>query len=82
MPVPKIQLGRLFIRGAIPMVGFGFVDNVIMISMGDAIDMTLGATFGISTLAAGENNNKNPKKSNKYQFNQFNQLFQSGFGRS
>lgn len=34
------------------MVGFGFVDNVIMIVAGDAIDASLGVRFGVSTLAA------------------------------
>jgi len=37
---------------AIPMIGFGFVDNIIMIVAGDAIDMTLGVTFGLTALAA------------------------------
>lgn len=34
------------------MVGFGFMDNIIMIQAGDFIDSTLGVTFGISTLTA------------------------------
>ena len=32
--------------------GFGFMDNVVMITMGDLIDSTLGVTFGLSTLTA------------------------------
>ncbi|EKX46240.1 hypothetical protein GUITHDRAFT_60115, partial [Guillardia theta CCMP2712] len=31
---------------------FGFMDNVVMITMGDLIDSTLGVTFGLSTLTA------------------------------
>ena len=34
------------------MVGFGLVDNTIMIHAGNLIDCTLGVTFGLSTLAA------------------------------
>jgi len=34
------------------MVGFGFMDNVIMIQAGDYIDSTLGVTLGLSTLTA------------------------------
>ena len=37
---------------SIPMIGFGFADNFIMIIAGDAIDASFGVTFGISTLAA------------------------------
>ena len=32
--------------------GFGFLDNLIMIMAGEYIDLTLGATLGISTMAA------------------------------
>ncbi|KAL3800749.1 hypothetical protein ACHAW5_009319 [Stephanodiscus triporus] len=35
-----------------PMVGFGFMDNIIMITAGDLIDHTLGVRFGLSTLVA------------------------------
>ena len=34
------------------MIGFGFVDNTIMIQAGNAIDCSLGVTFGFSTLTA------------------------------
>ena len=40
------------VHSAIPMVGFGFMDNIIMIQAGDYIDQTLGVTLGISTLTA------------------------------
>eukprot|EP00038_Savillea_parva_P011366 m.197043 g.197043 ORF g.197043 m.197043 type:complete len:262 (+) comp19977_c0_seq1:269-1054(+) len=47
-----LQLRRYFLQGMLPMIGFGFVDNAIMLTAGDAIDQTLGATLAISTLAA------------------------------
>ncbi|KAL7541040.1 hypothetical protein ACHAWF_006841 [Thalassiosira exigua] len=34
------------------MVGFGFMDNLVMIQAGDLIDNSLGVTFGLSTLTA------------------------------
>lgn len=34
------------------MIGFGFMDNTIMIHAGHFVDATLGVTFGLSTLAA------------------------------
>jgi GAF domain-containing protein len=37
---------------AIPFVGFGFMDNAILIIAGDAIDTSLGVALGISTLCA------------------------------
>ena len=33
-------------------VGFGFMDNVIMILAGDAMDLTIGVRFGVSTMFA------------------------------
>jgi len=48
----KEQLRILAYRAAIPMVGFGFMDNIVMITAGEAIDSTLGVTLGISTMAA------------------------------
>lgn len=35
-----------------PFIGFGFLDNFIMIVAGDYIDLTLGTTLCISTMAA------------------------------
>ena len=37
---------------AVPMIGFGFMDNQIMLLMGDQIDSHLGVVLGLSTLAA------------------------------
>eukprot|EP00283_Hemiselmis_rufescens_P002532 CAMPEP_0173429318 /NCGR_PEP_ID=MMETSP1357-20121228/8057_1 /TAXON_ID=77926 /ORGANISM="Hemiselmis rufescens, Strain PCC563" /LENGTH=251 /DNA_ID=CAMNT_0014393479 /DNA_START=177 /DNA_END=929 /DNA_ORIENTATION=+ len=48
----QVQLRRLFMQAAVPMIGFGFMDNVVMITMGDIIDNSLGVTFGLSTLTA------------------------------
>jgi len=46
------QLGILALRSAIPMVGFGFMDNLVMIEAGEMIDLSLGVTFALSTLTA------------------------------
>lgn len=37
-----------FVHNAIPFIGFGFLDNVVMIVAGDYIDSTLGVAFNIS----------------------------------
>ena len=36
----------------LPFVGFGFMDNAILIVAGDAIDNSLGVSLGISTMCA------------------------------
>lgn len=46
------QLRIVALRYSIPMVGFGFMDNLVMISAGEAIDQTFGVTLGITTMAA------------------------------
>lgn len=46
------QLQGVFLASSIPFVGFGIIDNAIMIIAGDYIDMTMGVTLGISTMAA------------------------------
>jgi putative methionine-R-sulfoxide reductase with GAF domain len=46
------QLLIVAVRSAIPMVGFGFMDNIVMIQAGDLIDNSIGVTFGLSTLTA------------------------------
>lgn len=40
------------VHQALPFVGFGFLDNLIMILAGEYIDHTLGVTLSISTMAA------------------------------
>ncbi|XP_018022851.1 transmembrane protein 65 [Hyalella azteca] len=46
------QLQQLALFNALPFVGFGFLDNLIMIIAGDYIDATIGTLLGISTMAA------------------------------
>lgn len=46
------QLQMMAIHNALPFVGFGFLDNFIMIVAGDYIDTTIGIGLGISTMAA------------------------------
>ncbi len=46
------QLRIVALRAAIPMIGFGFMDNLVMITAGDAIDAHFGETLAISTMAA------------------------------
>jgi hypothetical protein len=45
-------LKTLFIASAIPMVGFGFMDNLVMIQAGQYIDSTLGVSLGLATMTA------------------------------
>lgn len=46
------QLRIVALRSAIPMVGFGFMDNLVMIQAGEAIDLSIGVSFGLSTMTA------------------------------
>jgi len=46
------ELCHLAFHQAIPFVGFGFLDNFIMILAGDYIDHNIGVTLGITTMAA------------------------------
>jgi len=46
------QLWYLHVRTAVPFVGFGFFDNMIMLTVGGAIESTIGIALGMSTLAA------------------------------
>ncbi|KAL7499228.1 hypothetical protein ACHAWT_010148 [Skeletonema menzelii] len=48
----KEELRIVAYRAAIPMVGFGFMDNLVMITAGEATDSTLGVALGISTMTA------------------------------
>ncbi|CAI5743058.1 unnamed protein product [Peronospora destructor] len=51
--VPTTQeLKIVALQTGLPFIGFGFVDNFIMILAGDYIDLTLGVSFGISSMAA------------------------------
>eukprot|EP00754_Rhynchopus_humris_P049252 Rhum_TRINITY_DN8287_c0_g2::Rhum_TRINITY_DN8287_c0_g2_i1::g.27072::m.27072 len=52
-PAPTTeQLLRLSLVIGVPMVGFGFVDNFLMILCGEAIEHSLGTVMALSTLAA------------------------------
>lgn len=51
-PVAWGQLRSIAMISAIPMVAFGFADNLIMVIAGDAIDKTLGIAFGFTAMAA------------------------------
>ncbi|CAH1774280.1 unnamed protein product [Owenia fusiformis] len=46
------QLRHVFIFSGVPFIGFGLLDNIIMILAGEYIDTTFGALLGISTMAA------------------------------
>lgn len=45
-------LAQEAVFAGIPFLGFGFLDNSIMLCAGEYIDITLGSALGISTLAA------------------------------
>lgn len=51
-PLTSAQLRYILLHNAIPFVGFGFLDNAIMIAAGTQIEMSIGLTLGISTMAA------------------------------
>ncbi|ELU12444.1 hypothetical protein CAPTEDRAFT_37881, partial [Capitella teleta] len=46
------ELWDVFVFHSVPFIGFGFLDNFIMIVAGEYIDVTIGAALGISTMAA------------------------------
>ncbi|GLE09503.1 hypothetical protein PINS_up021231 [Pythium insidiosum] len=46
------ELKYVALQQGLPFIGFGFVDNAIMIIAGDYIDLTLGVSLGISSMAA------------------------------
>jgi tRNA-specific adenosine deaminase 1 len=53
VPEPTIaELRALTIATAVPFLGFGFMDNFILIIAGDAIDTSLGVMLGLSTMCA------------------------------
>ncbi|MBN3306095.1 TMM65 protein, partial [Amia calva] len=51
-PPTADQLRYVLLHNAIPFIGFGFLDNAIMIAAGTQIELSLGVIFGISTMAA------------------------------
>ncbi|CCD66583.1 Transmembrane protein 65 [Caenorhabditis elegans] len=46
------QVKGIFLVNSIPFIGFGVLDNMIMILAGEYIDQKLGAVLAISTMAA------------------------------
>ncbi|NWT51833.1 TMM65 protein, partial [Hylia prasina] len=50
------QLRHVFFHNALPFVGFGFLDNAIMIAAGTQIELSIGVVLGISTMAGKEAN--------------------------
>ncbi len=56
-PPSRKKLTYVALQNGIPFVGFGFLDNAIMIIAGDTIESTFGVALGLSTLmAAGMGN--------------------------
>ncbi|KAE8893733.1 hypothetical protein PF005_g5412 [Phytophthora fragariae] len=51
-PPTTQELKLVALQVGLPFIGFGFVDNFIMIIAGDYIDLTLGVSLGISSMAA------------------------------
>lgn len=49
---PTAELRKVALNQAIPFLGFGIMDNAILIFAGDAIDSYLGVALGISTMCA------------------------------
>lgn len=46
------QLRKVALHNALPFIGFGFLDNFLMIVAGEYIEFRFGAVLGISTMAA------------------------------
>ncbi|XP_062847883.1 transmembrane protein 65-like [Trichomycterus rosablanca] len=51
-PPTSAQLRYVLLHNAIPFIGFGFLDNAIMIVAGTQIELSIGVILGISTMAA------------------------------
>ncbi|XP_062278840.1 transmembrane protein 65 [Scomber scombrus] len=51
-PPTRAQLRYVLLHNALPFVGFGFLDNCIMIVAGTHIELSIGVILGISTMAA------------------------------
>ena len=53
--VPRPQRNELYklaFHQSLPFIGFGFLDNLVMIIAGESIDASIGASLAISTMAA------------------------------
>ncbi len=51
-PPSTAALRMVFLASALPFVGFGFLDNFIMLAAGEEIDAVFGARLGLTTLAS------------------------------
>ncbi|PWA33395.1 hypothetical protein CCH79_00014136, partial [Gambusia affinis] len=51
-PPTAAQIRYVLFHNAVPFIGFGFLDNAIMIAAGTQIELSIGVTLGISTMAA------------------------------
>ncbi|XP_010794008.1 transmembrane protein 65-like [Notothenia coriiceps] len=51
-PPTRAQIKYVLFHNCIPFIGFGFLDNAIMIAAGTQIELSIGVTLGISTMAA------------------------------
>jgi len=51
-PLDARALAALAAAAGLPFIGFGFVDNFIMLTAGEGIEARFGVAFGLSTLAA------------------------------
>jgi hypothetical protein len=58
VPVPSyLELRLVALEAMVPFIGFGFIDNFLMLVAGDYIDLKMCVTFGFSTMfAAGLGN--------------------------
>ena len=53
IPIPtSTQLKNHYIANTLPMIGFGIMDQTVLIQAGNMIDLTIGVQFGLSTLTA------------------------------
>ncbi|KAA3670772.1 uncharacterized protein DEA37_0007852, partial [Paragonimus westermani] len=51
-PVSSSHTRLVFLANGLPFIGFGFLDNCIMIVAGEYIDLSFSSVFGLSTMAA------------------------------
>ncbi|CAF2917823.1 unnamed protein product [Rotaria sp. Silwood2] len=52
MPILYSQLAVVFLETGLPYIGFGFVDNFVMLVAGETIEAFFGVAFCLSTMAA------------------------------
>ena len=64
-------LRTLFVASAVPMVGFGAMDNFVMIQAGQYIDSTLGVQLGLATMTAAAAGGLSNKKTRIFELSVF-----------